>query len=74
MDMATFLKRCANLFMAVTVVRLVAGDLSAEVRADAAILKRRVGAALRESPYLAAGAATATGLIAGALIGNRRRA
>jgi len=60
--------------MAATMVKLVAGDLTAEVRSDAANLRTRAGSVVKNSPYITACAATVTGIIAGVMIGNRRRA
>jgi hypothetical protein len=58
MNMAKFLKRSANLFMGITMFKLVAEDLGTEVR---------------RSPYGSAGAAVALGLAAGMVIGWRQR-
>ncbi len=62
MDMASFLKGSANLFMAGVLVRRVGRDLAVEARDDAA-----------RSPYAAAGAATLLGILAGRFLVKRHR-
>lgn len=73
MDMAELLKRSANVLVGISLLKLVAGDLRAEVRHDAAEVGARSKAALERSPYRAAGAAAALGVMAGWMIGQRRR-
>jgi ElaB/YqjD/DUF883 family membrane-anchored ribosome-binding protein len=73
MDMAKFLKRAANVFVAATIARLVAGDLAAEARSDIASLKKRANSLVTNSPYAAAGAASVGGVIAGLMLASRRR-
>ena len=62
MDMASFLRASANLFMAGVLIRRVGRDLAVEVRDDAA-----------RSPYGAAGAATVLGILAGRFLVRQHR-
>ncbi|HEY2779534.1 MAG TPA: hypothetical protein VGI90_02075 [Steroidobacteraceae bacterium] len=72
MSMATLLKGTANLLMGLSLVKLVAGDLGAEFRHDAAGLGRKTGSMIRRSPYRAAGSAAALGFFAGILLSQHR--
>lgn len=72
LSMAKFLKYSANLVMAASLVKLVAGDLTAEIRRDLRPLPRRTRHLVRSSPYGVAGAATAMGVIAGVLVAKRQ--
>ena len=72
MSMATLLKGAANVLMGLTLVRLLAGDVGAEIRQDAARLGEKTQAVLRRSPYRAAGSAAALALVVGFLLGQRR--
>jgi hypothetical protein len=72
MSLSTFLKAFANMLMAARVAKLLAGDLAAEARSDAAIFQSRTSALLARSPYVAAGAATALGFLVGQQIAKRR--
>jgi hypothetical protein len=57
MNLATFLRYAANVVMGAILIKLVAGDIAAD---------------MRRSPYRVAGAAAAMGAIAGTLLANRR--
>jgi hypothetical protein len=57
-DMKSVLKGCANLLVVMGMLKLVAGDLGAEIR---------------RSPYRAAGTAAALGVFAGVLVSRRQR-
>lgn len=57
MNMSSFLKGSANLFVFAGMLKLVAGDLGSEIR---------------RSPYGAAGTAAALGLFAGMLASRHR--
>lgn len=72
MDMATVLRRAANLLMGLTMVRLVARDLGAELRHDAAVVGGKTSDLVRRSPYRAAGSAAALGLLAGIWLSQHR--
>jgi ElaB/YqjD/DUF883 family membrane-anchored ribosome-binding protein len=72
MDMATFLKNTANLFMAVSVVKWLAADLNAEIRHDTESLRERANRLVQKSPYRAAGLAVAVGALAGVALTHRR--
>ena len=72
MSVATFLKAAANLVVGLSLVKLVAADLGAEVRQDAREAGEKAQALIRRSPYGAAGSAAALGLLAGMLLGQRR--
>lgn len=71
MDMAELLKRSANVLVGVSMLKLIADDLRVEIRHDAVEVGARSKAALERSPYRAAGAAAALGLMAGWMIGHR---
>jgi len=58
MDLATFLRYAANVGMGAILVKLVAGDIAAD---------------MRHSPYRVAGAAAALGAIAGTLLAKRQQ-
>jgi ElaB/YqjD/DUF883 family membrane-anchored ribosome-binding protein len=72
MNMATLLKSTANLFMGLSLVKLLAGDLGAEIRHDAAAVGERTQALVQRSRYRAIGSAAALGLVAGIFLGQRR--
>ena len=72
MSMATVLKNTANVAAVAGLVKLVAGDLAAEVRRVVGTLPERTRSAVRTSPYVAAGAATVVGVIAGRLLATRQ--
>jgi len=72
MNMATFLKSTANVLMGVSLVKLLAGDLGAEIRHDAAVVGERTRALVQRSRYRAIGSAAALGLLAGIFLGQRR--
>jgi ElaB/YqjD/DUF883 family membrane-anchored ribosome-binding protein len=73
MNMAKLLKRSANVFMGIAMLKLVAEDLGAEFRHDAALVSARSDALVRRSPYGSAGAAAAVGIAAGMALGLRQR-
>jgi len=72
MDMATFLKDSANLVIGATIIKLVAGDLAAEVSKELATLRRQSNAMVSRAPYHVAGAATAMGIVAGMMLAKHR--
>jgi ElaB/YqjD/DUF883 family membrane-anchored ribosome-binding protein len=72
MDMAEFLKDLANLSMGATIIKLVAGDLAAEVRKDLSTLRTQSSAMVSRSPYRVAGAATVIGFVAGMMLAKHR--
>jgi ElaB/YqjD/DUF883 family membrane-anchored ribosome-binding protein len=72
MDMAKFLKDSANLVIGAAIIRLVAGDLAAEVRKDLGTLRRQSNAMVSRSPYRVAGAATVMGILAGMMLAKHR--
>lgn len=72
MDMATFLKSAANLMMGLSLAKLLAGDVRAEIRHDAAAVGERTQALIQRSRYRAIGSAAALGLLAGIFLGQRR--
>jgi len=72
MDMARFLRDLANISIGATIIRLVAGDLAAEIRGDLATLRSQTNASVSRSPYRAAGAATAMGFVAGMMLAKHR--
>jgi ElaB/YqjD/DUF883 family membrane-anchored ribosome-binding protein len=72
MDMASFLKGAANLFMGVTVLRWLATDLKDEIQHDTASLRERANVLLHQSPYRAAGMAAAAGALTGIVLTRRR--
>jgi ElaB/YqjD/DUF883 family membrane-anchored ribosome-binding protein len=65
MNMAKFLKTVANTLVAAQIAKLVARDMAAEVRTDAAALRSRAQGAVENRPYRAAGAAATIGLALG---------
>jgi len=71
MNMATLLKSTANVLMGLSLVRLLARDLGAEIRHDAAAVGERTQALIQRSRYRAIGSAAALGLVAGILLGQR---
>jgi ElaB/YqjD/DUF883 family membrane-anchored ribosome-binding protein len=73
LDMAKVLKISANAAAAAILVKSVAGDIGAEVRRDAGTLSGRARDFARRSPYGAAGAATAVGVLAGMLLARRHQ-
>ncbi|HEV7358168.1 MAG TPA: hypothetical protein VGN99_09230 [Steroidobacteraceae bacterium] len=72
MNMATLLKNTANLLMGLSLVKLLAGDLGAEIRHDAAAVGERTQALVQRSRYRAIGSAAALGLLAGIFLDRRR--
>jgi ElaB/YqjD/DUF883 family membrane-anchored ribosome-binding protein len=72
MDMATLLRNSANCFMAVSVVKLLAADLNAEIRRDTGSLRETANRLVQKSPYRAAGLAAAAGALAGIALAHRR--
>lgn len=72
MDMASFLKRTANLLVGVSVLKLLAADLKAEIRQDAAGLREKANLLVENSPYRAAGLAAAVGALTGIALARRR--
>jgi ElaB/YqjD/DUF883 family membrane-anchored ribosome-binding protein len=73
MDLASFLKRSANFFMGVSVLRWLAADLRAEIRHDSASLRDKANVLIQKSPYRAAGMAAAAGALTGIVLTRRRR-
>jgi hypothetical protein len=61
MDLASFLKRSANVFMIGVMARAIVQDLSTEVRTDVV-----------RSPYGAMGVATLLGVVGGLTLGRRQ--
>lgn len=72
MDMASLLKRTANVLVAASVLKWLASDLKAEIRHDAASLREKAKVLARKSPYRAAGLAAAAGALTGILLARRR--
>jgi ElaB/YqjD/DUF883 family membrane-anchored ribosome-binding protein len=72
MDMASFLKRTANFLVGVSVLKLLAADLKAEIRQDAAGLREKANLLVENSPYRAAGLAAAAGALTGIALARRR--
>jgi ElaB/YqjD/DUF883 family membrane-anchored ribosome-binding protein len=72
MSMATVLRNTANVAAVAGLVKLVAGDLAAEVRRDVGTLPDRTRSVVRTSPYGVAGAATVLGVIAGMMLATRQ--
>ncbi len=72
MDMATFLKRAANFVVGVSIVKLLAADLKAEIRHDSANWRQRADWLVRNSPYRAAGIAAAAAALTGMKLAQRR--
>jgi ElaB/YqjD/DUF883 family membrane-anchored ribosome-binding protein len=72
MSVATILKYSANVFVGAALVKLLAGDMAAEVRRDMGTLQNRTHSVVRRSPYRIAGAVTAVGVVAGMLLAQHR--
>jgi ElaB/YqjD/DUF883 family membrane-anchored ribosome-binding protein len=72
MSVATMLRISANVFVGATLIKLVAGDMAAEVRRDMGTLQSRTHSVVRRSPYRIAGTATAMGVVAGMLLAKHR--
>jgi ElaB/YqjD/DUF883 family membrane-anchored ribosome-binding protein len=72
MDMASVLKKTANLLAGLRVLQWLAADLKAEIRHDAASLRDGANLFVQKSPYRAVGAAAAAGALTGILLARRR--
>jgi hypothetical protein len=72
MSMAKLLRYTANAAAVAGLVKLVAGDLAAEVRRDLGTLPVRTRSVVRSSPYGVAGAASVLGVIAGMMLATRQ--
>jgi ElaB/YqjD/DUF883 family membrane-anchored ribosome-binding protein len=72
MDMARLLKNTANFMVGVSAVRLLAGDLAAELRQDTAALRAKADSQVRNFPYRAAGVAAGLGALTGLALAHRR--
>jgi ElaB/YqjD/DUF883 family membrane-anchored ribosome-binding protein len=72
MDMARLLKNTANCVVGVSVVRMLAGDLAAELRHDTAVLRATANSQVRNFPYRAAGMAAGLGALTGMVLAHRR--
>ena len=72
MSVATILKFSANVFAGAALIKLVAGDMAAEVRRDMGTLQSKTHSAVRRSPYRIAGTVTAMGVVAGMLLAQHR--
>lgn len=72
MSMATLLRYTANAVAVAGLVKLVAGDLAAEVRRDAGTLQSRTRSVALSSPYGVMGAATVLGVIVGMMLATRQ--
>jgi ElaB/YqjD/DUF883 family membrane-anchored ribosome-binding protein len=70
--MATFLRSAANILMGLNLVKLLAGDVGAELRHDVAVAGEKTQALVQRSSYRAIGSAAALGLLAGIVLGHRR--
>jgi hypothetical protein len=70
--MAEVFRYTANVTVVASLVKLVAGDLAAEVRRDVGTLPGRTRSVVRSSPYAVAGAATVLGVIAGRMLATRQ--
>ena len=68
LSLAEVLRYTANVAAVAGLVKLVAGDLAAEVRRDVGTLPDRTRSVVRSSPYGVAGAATVLGVIAGRML------
>jgi ElaB/YqjD/DUF883 family membrane-anchored ribosome-binding protein len=73
MNMATLLRSTANVLMGLNLVKLLAGDVGAEIRHDATVVGERTQALIQRSRYRAIGSAAALGLLAGMFLGRRRQ-
>lgn len=65
MNMATFLRHTANVFVAVTVVKLLTADLKEEIRNDSASLREKASRLVQKSPYRVAGLTAAAAALTG---------
>jgi hypothetical protein len=72
LSLAEVLRYTANVAAVAGLVKLVAGDLAAEVRRDVGTLPDRTRSVVRSSPYGVAGAATVLGVIAGMMLATRQ--
>jgi ElaB/YqjD/DUF883 family membrane-anchored ribosome-binding protein len=72
MDMASFLKRTANVFVGVSALKWLAADLKTEIRHDTVSLRERANLLIQKSPYRAAGMAAAAGALTGIVLSRRR--
>jgi hypothetical protein len=72
MDMASLLKKTANVFVGVSVLKWLAADLKAEIRHDAVSLRDRTNVLIQKSPYRAAGVAAAAGALTAIALTRRR--
>jgi hypothetical protein len=72
MSVATLLRYSANVFVGGVLIKLLAGDMAAEVRRDVGTLQSRTHSVVRRSPYRIAGAVTAMGVVAGMLLAQHR--
>jgi ElaB/YqjD/DUF883 family membrane-anchored ribosome-binding protein len=72
MSVATILKYSANLFVGAVLLKLLAGDMAAEVRRDMGTLQGRTDFVARRSPYRTASAVAAMGVVAGMLLAHHR--
>jgi ElaB/YqjD/DUF883 family membrane-anchored ribosome-binding protein len=72
MSVATILRYSANVFVGAALIKLIAGDMAAEVRRDMGTLQSRTDSVVRRSPYRIAGAVTAMGVVAGMLLAQHR--
>jgi ElaB/YqjD/DUF883 family membrane-anchored ribosome-binding protein len=72
MSVATILRYSANLFVGAVLIKLLAGDMAAEVRRDMGTVQSRTHSVVRRSPYRIAGAVTAMGVVAGMLLAQHR--
>jgi ElaB/YqjD/DUF883 family membrane-anchored ribosome-binding protein len=72
MSVATILRYSANVFIGAVLIKLLAGDMAAEVRRDMGTLQNRTHSVVRRSPYRIAGAVTAMGVVAGMLLAQHR--
>jgi ElaB/YqjD/DUF883 family membrane-anchored ribosome-binding protein len=73
LSLAEVLRYTANVAAVAGLVKVVAGDLAAEVRRDVGTLPDRTRSVVRRSPYGVAGAATVLGVIAGMMLATRQR-
>jgi ElaB/YqjD/DUF883 family membrane-anchored ribosome-binding protein len=71
-NMATLLRNAANVLMGLNLVKLLAGDVGAEIRHDAAVVGEKTQALVERSSYRAIGSAAAIGLLAGIFFAHRR--
>jgi ElaB/YqjD/DUF883 family membrane-anchored ribosome-binding protein len=71
MDTARLLKTLANLLVGAGMIKLVAIDVAATARQDAALAARRTNSAVAANPYRAASVAIVVGFLGGILLGRR---